>query len=66
MRYKLKQRGMVLIPIPFSDLKSKKRRPVFFAIGAHPRGDTWSAYAKIFCSVLSLHSFIASKSIFEI
>lgn len=28
MRYKLKQREMVLIPIPFSDLKSKKRRPV--------------------------------------
>lgn len=26
--YKLKQREMVLIPIPFSDLKSKKRRPV--------------------------------------
>ena len=25
---KLKQREMVLIPIPFSDLKSKKRRPV--------------------------------------
>ncbi len=28
MRYKLKQREMVLIPIPYSDLKSKKRRPV--------------------------------------
>ena len=28
MKYKLKQREMVLIPIPFSDLKSKKRRPV--------------------------------------
>jgi len=28
MRYKLKQREVVLIPIPFSDLKSKKRRPV--------------------------------------
>ena len=28
MMYKLKQREMVLIPIPFSDLKSKKRRPV--------------------------------------
>jgi len=28
MRYKLKQREMVLIHIPFSDLKSKKRRPV--------------------------------------
>jgi mRNA interferase MazF len=28
MRNKLKQREMVLIPIPFSDLKSKKRRPV--------------------------------------
>jgi mRNA interferase MazF len=28
MKYKLKQREMLLIPIPFSDLKSKKRRPV--------------------------------------
>ncbi len=28
MKNKLKQREMVLIPIPFSDLKSKKRRPV--------------------------------------
>jgi mRNA interferase MazF len=28
IRYKLKQREMVLIPIPYSNLKSKKRRPV--------------------------------------
>ncbi len=28
MRHNFKQREMVLIPIPFSDLKSKKRRPV--------------------------------------
>jgi mRNA interferase MazF len=26
--YKLRQREMALIPIPFSDLKSKKKRPV--------------------------------------
>lgn len=28
MMHKLKQRDLVLIPIPFSDLRSKKRRPV--------------------------------------